>query len=353
MAAVRQRGPFSFQVYSKVDGKQVIHGVYDTREVADEIAAKLTLASSRGTKIEQKNARVPMRTLLEVYRDEYAVKRWEPGSAQMSRMKFFLKEDSPYAWLVDKKLVDITYEDIEEFIEQRMGDDDVSGSTVNRDLNFLSPIFNWGRKKYKCMWWVNPVADSDRPKNDDERNRVLTDLERPVLEPFVQASPSSYLSTAYLLALHTGMRRGEIAKADWKDFDESHEDAVVLHIPKANTKTKKGRGVPIQGELLEHLRSLKRTDGPIIGATSSAIGQAWKKAVTAANIDDLRFHDLRHTALTRMAATGMDALHLSQISGHASMQMLRRYVNPTPQELARMLAGLTKAAAARKIAMAA
>lgn len=340
MAFIKERGPYQFQVRSKVQGKQIVHGTYDTRAAADKVKADLNEKLEHGFQISARRGLIALRDVMKDYEAAQRMKGTDPEDPIFWRIGCYRRDDSQYKWLADLHLARISVKTMEVFLLQRADVDEVTASTQNRDLSFLSAIFNYGRREYECTDWVNPISLAIRPKSDDARDRVMTKAERPIVEAALRASGSTYLYTAYLIALSTGMRRGEIAAATWADIDESHPDAIVLHIPKANTKTKKARGVPVSDELWAHLEILDKTTETIVGATSIAIGQAWHKAMIAAGVDDLRFHDLRHTALTQMSSTGnLDAIDLSKISGHATLKMLDRYVNPTAQELARKLKG--------------
>jgi integrase len=350
MAYVVNRGEFQFQVRSKVQGKQVVHGTYDTKADADFAAAGINLKMSKGMQISARRGNIPFREVLEAYEADKRKLGMPDSDPIFNRISFYLRDDSPYKWLADLVLAKITVKTINAFLEQRSDIDEVETSTQNRDLSFLSAVFNFGRRQYECTDWVNPVSMAVRPQSNDKRTRVMLTEEQPAVEKAVLASGSKYLYTAYLVALDTGMRRGEVAKAVWADLDASKPDVVVMHIPKLNTKTKQHRGVPISDELWAHLQTLERSeDGLIIGATSIAIGQAWAKAMIVAKVEDLRFHDLRHTALTRMGKTGnLSSIELSKISGHATVQMLDRYVNPTIHELAEKLKGKHREHAAKE-----
>lgn len=340
MAYVVNRGEYQFQVRSKVKGKQIVHGTYDTIGAADKAKADLNDKLEKGFQISARRGNIPLREVIEAYEADKRQLAIPDNDPIFNRITFYLRDDSPYKWLTNLTLAKIDSDTIDSFLEQRNDVDGVATSTQNRDLGFLSAVFNFGRKKYKCTEWVNPVSMTDRPKSEDSRERVMSPAEQPAVEKAVKASGSTYLYTAYLMARDTSMRRGEIAKAKWSDIDSSHPEVVVMHIPKLNTKSKKNRGVPISDELWAHLQTLERTGDTIVGATSIAIGQAWAKAMIVAKVEDLRFHDLRHTALTRMSDTSqLNSIELSKISGHATVKMLDRYVNPTIHDLALKLKG--------------
>lgn len=317
-----------------------MHGTYETLVAADKAKADLNDKLDKGFQISARRGQISLRDVMRDYSAAQSKAGADANDPIFWRIGLYSRDDSPYKWLADLHLAKISVKTIKEFLLQRADIDKVTTSTQNRDLSFLSAIFNYGRREYECTEWVNPITLAVRPKSDDARDRVMTDAERPLVEAALKASGSTYLYRAYLIAVSTGMRRGEIAAAMWAHVDDSHHDAIVLHIPKANTKTKKARGVPVSDELWAHLETLDQTTDTIVGATSIAIGQAWNKAMVVAGIEDLRFHDLRHTALTKMSSTGnLNSIDLSKISGHATLKMLDRYVNPTAQELARKLKG--------------
>jgi len=213
--------------------------------------------------------------------------------------------------------------------DQRLGD--VSAGTVIRELAYLSSIINHARKE----WGVkaeNPVALVRKPPSPPGRNRLLTDSERerlfeallPVHRKSVWALPTVEL------ALATAMRRGELLALRWDDISIARRTAV-LH----TSKNGEGRVVPLSSVALRVLGSIpKDPTGKVLPIEPATLSKCFERAVKQAEIVNLRFHDLRHVAISSMAERLPNLIELSAVSGHKSLKMLQRYYHPDAEKLA-------------------
>lgn len=133
------------------------------------------------------------------------------------------------------------------------------------------------------------------------------------------------LRSAVRIALATGMRRGEIYGLAWMSVDFSR-GTITLE----RTKTNRGRVIPMGSSLRELLLLLDSNRGDSRKVLAGRYhGVYWGRVVRAAGIADFRFHDLRHTAATRMAEVGTDPFTISAILGHSSVQMTAKYAHAT------------------------
>ena len=175
-----------------------------------------------------------------------------------------------------------------------------------------------------------------------ERIRYLTPDEEKRL--FEQLESCEWLKPIVLIALHTGMRRGEICNLQWFDLNF---DRGLIHL--RNTKNGKDRIIPMNVTVRQLLETQKivrarraqqnaekgkssvpspyvfpspRTDERLV-----EIKYSFARAVKQAKITDLRFHDLRHTAATRMGDAGADAFTLAAIFGWSDIRMAMRYTH--------------------------
>lgn len=132
-------------------------------------------------------------------------------------------------------------------------------------------------------------------------------------------------------SIETAMRRGEIAKLEWAhvNLEEGY-----IHAPGAITKNKRSRIVPLTLRAQRILRTQPRTGPLVFDATVESIEAAHHFVIARCGARDLRFHDLRHEATTRLVqGTTLPALLVGQITGHRDPRMLARYYNPTPQQI--------------------
>lgn len=131
--------------------------------------------------------------------------------------------------------------------------------------------------------------------------------------------------------IETAMRRGEIAKLEWSHVDLSEG---CINLPGTITKNKRSRYVPLTLRALRILRSQPRMGELVFNASVESIERAHELVIARCGAHDLRFHDLRHEATTRLVqGTTLSPLDISLITGHRDLRMLARYYNPTPQEI--------------------
>lgn len=155
----------------------------------------------------------------------------------------------------------------------------------------------------------------DRRLVGDEAQRLLaacTDARNPFLLPIVK------------LAIETAMRQGEIVSLDWKHVDLKK---CVAYLPE--TKNGEPRGVPLSTTAVATIRALPRsTTGKLFpGVTTEAVKRAFMRACERAEIENFHFHDLRHEATSRPFEKCLNPLEVASITGHKTLQMLRRYTH--------------------------
>ena len=135
----------------------------------------------------------------------------------------------------------------------------------------------------------------------------------------------------YTVALATGMRQGELLGLKWKDIDRTRRYALLT-----DTKNGEARGVPLTSGALRVLEALPRDlGGRVFPIERLTLYHAFIAACKRAGISDYTWHDLRHEALSRYAERGdLSLLELAEISGHKTLQMLKRYTHLQAEKLA-------------------
>ena len=217
-------------------------------------------------------------------------------------------------------------------------------NSIRIRLALLSHLFNTARTAWGMESLTNPVdlVKGQRPKLpqgrvvDDELPRLLAAARA------YDAGPHAGVGVADIIiwAIETAMRRGEIAAMRWDHMDRK---ARVLLIPE--TKTGTPRRVPLSTAALAVLDSLpRRIDGRVWGIGHSAynvrpdsISQAFERVCKAAGIEGLTFHDLRHEATSRLFEKGLNPMQVAAITGHKTLQMLKRYTHLRAEDLVEML----------------
>jgi integrase len=193
--------------------------------------------------------------------------------------------------------------------------------TLNRYIACLKSIVN--RALNNNLIDRNPIRGVKLFKENNVRDRVLT---REEYRRLVEAC-SEHLAPMVILAYRTGMRRGEILGLRWDQLRLA--DKVILLDPK-DTKTNEAREVPLDDDLVEVLRRVPRVLGcpNVFTVRGRAFGEsktAFNGACRRAGIENFRFHDLRHCAVTNLRKAGVPQNVIMSISGHKTDAMLRRY----------------------------
>ena len=203
----------------------------------------------------------------------------------------------------------------------------VSRGTVLRDISLLSAVFDVA----KCDWqWVktNPLADMRKPQNPPHRDRVINWREiRAILNVLsyrfgpVRSVPQA-VAACFMLALHTGMRAGELCNLKW---DNVHPDYCRLPI----TKNGQPRDVPLTARAYRVIESLRGWDHEyVIGLKASVLDMSFRRARIKAGLSGFTFHDSRHTAATLLAPR-LHVLDLAKMFGWRNVNQAMVYYNPT------------------------
>jgi integrase len=232
-----------------------------------------------------------------------------------------------------KHLTAITPEDVEAYRAQRKKFNGKTPSlqTINNDHIILKHCLNVARRKR--LLTTNPATLVPIPCANNERDRILTAEEWERL--YEVASP--HLKPILLTAYHLGQRLGEILNLTWDRVD-LHRGIITLR--GVDTKTNKPRQVPMTPQVKAILASLSKvrdlTHKFVFVFKRNPIREvktAFKTACRNANIENLRFHDLRHCAATNLRRAGVDTTTAMQIIGHKSPLMWKRYNSVAERDL--------------------
>lgn len=214
----------------------------------------------------------------------------------------------------------------------------LSPASINREYTLICAILKASRIKWKWMAH-NPTIDVKRPKDppprdrrisDDELKRILSALEYE--EKKSVTTMRQQIAVAFLLAIETAMRQGEIWGLEWNRV-HLKERYVTLDMTKNGTK----RDVPLSPRAVKLFEKLPQTDSKVFTAcTQAVLDPVFRRAVKMAGIENLKFHDSRHHAITLLARK-LDVLDLARMVGHKDIRSLMIYFNPTPQEIAKRL----------------
>lgn len=237
--------------------------------------------------------------------------------------------------LCERLLENITVVDWAEWRDWRL--ESVSPATVRREATIIKAMYRVAIKEW--LWLrISPFDNLVLPKEPDHRDRrIWPDEERRILEAFQYTElrePSyirDYVACAWLFALETAMRSGEILNLEWKNV---HLEERFVHIPQS--KVGKKRDVALSPRALEILKILPRDNEKCFKINSAQRDANFRKYRNLAGIEDMTFHDSRHEALTRLAQK-LHILDLARMAGISNPKTLMVYYNPTATEIAKKL----------------
>ena len=327
MASIRFRSD-KWQARVSRKGEQSLVKTFQTKEDAERWARSIEVEWDKGT---YQNTHQAQKTtfgeLIERYLRE-VTPLMRGAKEDTIRLKAILRK--PIARV---NVLLLNSSRIAKYRDERL--QEVSAGTVIRELAYFSSIINHARREWDINI-ANPVMLVRKPPSPQGRNRILSHEEEVKLlqacEP--KANRNIYTRPFIILALETAMRRGELLSLRWDNIDYSKRTAFLQL-----TKNGDSRTVPLSIRAIETLQALPRNiDGRVLPINFAALENNFKRARERVNLKDLRIHDLRHTAVTRLAEKLPNLIELSAVSGHRSLAMLKRYYHPRAEDIARKLA---------------
>ncbi|EMC9823747.1 tyrosine-type recombinase/integrase [Klebsiella aerogenes] len=353
MATIRKRGNYQWEAQIRKRGFPSQTKTFNTKVEAEAWAKMIESEMARGVWLSRSEAEST--TLYEALtRYEKEIVPDKKGAVQDRSLVRILKGTQ----LAKNYMASIRSADVAKLRDEWLKI--YAPATVLRRLALLSHVFNVSRKEWGMESLLNPVEAIRKPQPKNSRTRRLGAL--PVvsektgvtsgkeianeIEHIIAATHSLVLPAIILLALETAMRRSEIAELRWRFIDL---DRRVAHLP--DTKNGNARDVPLSTKAITILSSLKEHSKPaadkVFDMRADAITRAFDRAVKRAReryektnslcdesfLKDLRFHDLRHEATSRLAE--IFPMHeLTKITGHKDPRMLMRYYHPKAEDLA-------------------
>jgi integrase len=207
----------------------------------------------------------------------------------------------------------------------------VGPQTVLHHLNVLSHLFRVATADWGLETLANPVAKIKKPPTPRGRERRLRDDEEQKLLDGCNQSVSLWLGPLVRLALATAMRQGELVGLTWSQVRLADRTILLT-----DTKNGESRTIPLSTVAIRALCSISTSADKVFAIqTGRAVSHAFAKACKHAGISDLRFHDLRHEATSRLfEMTDLRDIEIASITGHKTMEMLKRYAHLRAARLA-------------------
>lgn len=252
-------------------------------------------------------------------------------------------------------LAKLTPRQITDFRDWRLSA--VSSESVRKEMGVLSKMIDLASMEWGFTILSNPCKQVKRPSPGRARDRRLLPGEQERIEAALKQCRSPYMLPLFRLALETAARQGELISIRRPHVDKQRR-LVMLY----ETKNGEDRATPLSSTALAILEGLpsKLKDDRVFPISQGLVVQAWGHAIQRARRDyekelrkagmkedviaadplllDLTFHDLRHEALSRLAERGdLSVIELASISGHKTLQMLKRYTHLQAENLAKKL----------------
>jgi integrase len=251
---------------------------------------------------------------------EYLAKEYKGKDCkkQSNKLNFWVKS------IEIKPISDITTRDVSEaMLKLPRG---LANATVNRYKSALSVVFRYACRQYNLP--LNPVGLIPSKPEDNHRVRYLSTLERKRLLSACEDAAWPKLYLLVLIAITTGARRGELLGLKWSDIDFERHTAYVQ-----TTKNGQPKVLPLTNDVIKKLSKFRLQGSSLIFNSEIKLDKAfcfnkqWKKALNEAEVDNFRFHDLRHTTASYLAMSGASLLEIADVLGHKQIQMTKRYAH--------------------------
>lgn len=325
MATITKRGEGQWQAKIRKRGYKTQSKTFQTKARAEKWARMVESEMDRGVFLSTTEAET---TLLSELFSQYA-EEVAPTKKSEVDIKCRLR-------LLDKHLghlvlAAITPGVVKEYRDYRL--EKVKGETIRKEVLLLGRVLKIAQKEWDIyLPRGNPVESISLPSKSKARDRRLEHGEEERLIKVANEYGNS-IAEIIILAIETGMRRGELVKMEWNNIDLKSRTALLL-----DTKNTEDRKVPLSSRAMGILTSLPRhISGKVFPRRADSITKAFDRICKRAEIEGLTFHDLRHEATSRFFELGLGIMEVSAITGHKDLRMLKRYTHLKAEDLAKKL----------------
>ena len=206
----------------------------------------------------------------------------------------------------------------------------VRPATLNRELSLLKHLFTKAIEWGKCK--ENPAKKVKKLKGEVKRVRFLMSAE---VHTLLSNCPD-YLKPIVTVAVHTGMRKGELLGLEWDQVD-FEQGIITLH----ETKNGERRDIPMDETVRTLLKTMARSGEHVFcdgeGKSFVRLQRSFEVALRKSGIDDFRFHDFRHTFASNLVMAGEDLNTVRELLGHKDLTMTLRYAHLSPNHKTRAI----------------
>lgn len=330
MATIIPRG-YKWQVKIRISGQPVRSKTFETKEAAEQWAAKQdNLPPPPKARKAQVAAPKPPTLTVGDLLARY-IKTPLPGRRNVEWERRICKRFIN----TEKKLCTVPATKLDkphlaEWRDRRIGE--VAGSTVVRELDVISAVYKLAIDEWAVGLTANPTKGLRRPKLPLPRDtRLMAGDDEKLITKAIEFNRE--IAPAIILAIETAMRQGEIAKLRWEHVNV---EARTVLLPM--TKNGTARKVPLSTRALEALTWCPPPHrGRVFKLTQSAMQHAFRQVRQQCGLSNVRFHDLRHEAASRLFEKGLNVMEVATITGHRNLKHLQRYTHLRAEDLAKKL----------------
>ena len=306
----------SYRVYIRSKGIKLITKTFPSKRLASQFVLKIEGDRQLQLAFGGKSSK----TTFDELSVDYLLKGFKGKSLvdQKSRLNYWNQ------LLGSKQLLYVTKSDIVNGLHNLP--DTLTNATINRYKAAISVVFTYACREYDLP--ENPVRKIPSLPENNERIRFLSEAERTRLFGSCRASHWDKLYLLVLLAITTGARKGELTKLGWDDIDFDRRTAYV-----ATTKNGQPKVLPLTDSVIRELQLFDTKDNSLIFVSkvkeevAYCFTKPWKKALEDAEIEDFRFHDLRHSCASYLAQSGASLLEIADVLGHKQISVTKRYAH--------------------------
>lgn len=336
MAYIKKRGEY-WRAEVRRKGHKPTYRTFDSQAEAQKWARRIEADIDTGFYVDNSAAeKFTLGEALEQYRRDVAAKKRHPIQ-ENGRIDRWLRNDLCFRTLANLRGVDFArYRDHRR--EQGRAE-----NTIRLELRLVSHLYEIARKEWGMEGLMNPLNDIRKPSVSTARERRLEYGEYEKIRNALAASGNPFVAPAFDLAIETSLRQGTLFCLQWEWVDLQNR---MIRIP-LSARGVENKGVsavlPLSSKAHFILCSLQSVDvsgngqtspsGQVLKTTPNAVRCIWKRVLPLVGISNLRWHDLRHEAASRLFEKGLHPFEVASITGHKSMQMLKRYTHLKPESL--------------------
>jgi len=327
MATISKRGKY-WRAQVRRLGYPPQHKTFDSHVEAEAWGRSTESEMDRGIFVcRAEGERTTLAEALERYKTEFSSRKSHPAQ-DYQRISHWLRQPLAHRYLTNLRGADFA-----QYRDARRAQGRAE-NTIRLELALVSHLFEMVRKEWGMEGVANPLKNIRKPSGSRERDRRLNTGEYEQIAAVLSATANPCARQAFDLAIETSLRQGMLVQLQWEWVNL---DRQTIAIP-VSFRRRGNKGVPavlpLSTRAVAVLKSLPPANvGPIFPTTANALRCIWKRAIKGLGIQDLRWHDLRHEAASRLFEKGLHPLEVASITGHKSLTMLRRYTHLQPEAL--------------------